>query len=353
MILRTAIVRAAIILYLLALGAGMANARSFEVNIMTGAPTGTYVQIGNDIAALAAQAGRSNVNVIESAGSMENIVAVKNRSHTQFGIVQSDVLDFIRTFKSEDPVMRSILRNTRYVFPLYKEEVQVVTTKSTGISTLVDLDGRTVGVGALDSGSNLTSTFLLEVANVHPSRKVFVNAGDALQLLLAGRIDAFFYVSGAPTRLLRDVDPNAGLKLVSVPGEIAGDYYGITTIRAETYPWMSGDVETAAVRAVLMTYEYNPNRNAYFRESCNAVSEITYLINQNLEGLQLNGHPKWKEVDLSAVPSGWEQSECVQRGLSETYQPPVRGGGGNSIDTTQDCSTIQNPVTRRLCLMRG
>ncbi len=352
MILMKAIARAAIIFCLYGLGAGTVNAQSFEVNIMTGGPTGTYIQIGRDIAALAAQAGRDNVNVVESAGSMENIEAVKNRSHTQFGIVQSDVLDFIRTFKSEDPVMRSILRNTRYVYSLYKEEVQIVTTTRTGIATLLDLNGRTVGVGALNSGTNLTSTFLLEVAGVRPARTVNVNAGDALQLLLAGRIDAFIYVAGAPTKLLQDVSPNAGLKLVRVPGEIAGDYYGITSIRAGTYPWLKEDVETAAVRAVLMTYEYNPNRNAYFRESCDAVSEITYLIKRNIEGLRLNGHPKWNEVDLDAVPSGWEQAECVKRGLSDTYQPPFRGGGG-SVAVVTDCSEIQNPVTKRLCLMRG
>ncbi|HGG04275.1 MAG TPA: hypothetical protein ENK28_02360, partial [Aliiroseovarius sp.] len=47
-----------------------------EVNIMTGGATGTYIQIGKDIAALAEQAGRENVIVVESAGSMENIAAV-------------------------------------------------------------------------------------------------------------------------------------------------------------------------------------------------------------------------------------------------------------------------------------
>ena len=278
-------------------------------------------------------------------------MAVKNRSHTQFGIVQSDVLDFIRTFRSEDSVMRSILRNTRFVFPLYKEEVHIVTTNNTGINTLVDLAGKIVGIGALNSGSNLTSTFLLEVANVRPGNVVEISAADALVELRNGTIEAFIYVAGAPTNLLAETNASDQLKLVSIPGEIAGDYYTITTIKAGTYPWQLEDVTTAAVRAVLMTYEYDPTRNGYFEQSCDAVSEITHLINANLENLRLNGHPKWNQVELGDIPSGWEQSLCVQTGLSPEYLPPERGQSV-SLSFNKDCSAIENPVAKRLCLMR-
>ncbi len=337
------------------------KAQSFEVNIMTGGASGTYIQFGRNIAQLAAQAGRDNVIVVESAGSMENIDAVKHRPRTQFGIVQSDVLDFIRTFKSEDPQMRSILRNTRYVFPLYKEEVHVVTTRQTGINTLLDLSGKTVAIGAANSGTNLTATFLLEVSNVRPGNVVEKSAKDALSDLVNGTIDAFFYVAGAPTTLLREIGAQSQLKLVTIPGEVAGDYYGITTIPAGTYPWLKEEVETAAVRAVLMTYEYDPNKNEYFRQSCEAVSEISYLIMRNLPALQQSGHPKWNQVDLTRVPSGWEQANCVKIGLSPGYQPPVRSasntnsnsGSVNNVFANVDCSTISNPIAKRLCLMRN
>ncbi len=333
-------------------GMSTTNAQNLEVNIMTGGASGTYIQFGRDIAQLAASAGRDNVLVVESAGSMENIMAVKNRSHTQFGIVQSDVLDFIRTFRSEDATMRSILRNTRFVFPLYKEEVHIVTTKNTGINTLVDLAGKIVGIGATNSGSNLTSTFLLEVANIRAGQVVEIAARDALSELVNGQIDAFIYVAGAPTNLLFDTSAAAGLKLVEIPGEIAGDYYTITTIKAGTYPWLTEDVTTAAVRAVLMTYEYDPARNAYFEQSCDAVSEITHLINANLEELRVNGHPKWNQVELGDIPSGWEQSKCVQTGLSPEYLPPERGET-IALSFDADCSAIENPVAKRLCLMRS
>jgi len=332
--------------------AGGAFSQSFEINIMTGGATGTYIQIGKDIAALVEQAGRDNVIVMESAGSMENILAVRSRPQTQFGIVQSDVLDFIRTFRSEDAEMRSIVRNTRYVFPLYKEEVQIVARKSSGIATLTDLNGKIVAVGGENSGTSLTSAFLFDVANVRPSRLVNISATDSLEQLRAGLIDAFVYVAGAPTKLLQDTNAGDDLRLVTVPGTLAGDYYGITTVKAGTYPWMAEDVMTAAVRAVLMTYEFDPNRNAYFKASCDAVTEVSYLIKENIDLLRREGHPKWNEVDISAVPSGWEQASCVKAAFDPQYQPPVRGGVGVFSAPDTDCSAIANPITRRLCLMQ-
>jgi len=334
--------------------AGGSLAQSFEVNIMTGGATGTYIQIGKDIAALAEQAGRDNVIVMESAGSMENIFAVRSRPQTQFGIVQSDVLDFIRTFRSEDAEMRSILRNTRYVYPLYKEEVHIVARKSSGIATLTDLNGKIVAVGGENSGTSLTSAFLFDVGNIRPGRTVNISASDSLVQLRSGAIDAFVYVAGAPTTLLKETSAAEDLRLVTIPGTIAGDYYSITTLKAGTYPWMAEDVTTAAVRAVLMTYEFDPNRNAYFKASCDAVTEISYLIKENIELLRSEGHPKWNEVDIAAVPSGWEQALCVQAAFDPQYQPPERGGVGVFTPTNPDvdCSTLANPVTRRLCLMQ-
>lgn len=47
--------------------ASSAGAQEFERNIMTGGPTGTYIQIGRDIAGLGAQCGLT-LNVVESAG---------------------------------------------------------------------------------------------------------------------------------------------------------------------------------------------------------------------------------------------------------------------------------------------
>lgn len=331
--------------------------QSFEVNIMTGGATGTYIQIGKDIATLA-KAIDMDVTVVESAGSMENIEAVRDRRFTQFGIVQSDVLDFIRTFKNEDKAMRRIATGTKIAFPLYNEEVHIVAKKSGSINVLADLSGKTVAVGAPNSGTNLTTTFLFEVTNIRPQTLVTIKASEALEELRAGRIDAFVYVAGAPTKLLVDTSPNDDLKLIPVAAGAISGYYGTAIIKAGTYPWLTEDVLTPAVKAVLMTFEYDPKRNDYLRHSCEVVTKISYLINRNIEWLRENGHPKWKQVDLNAIPPGWERANCVKTALEEGYQLPT-ANVINSINPVSEptapanCNAIVNPVAKRLCLMRS
>lgn len=81
---------------------------ALEVNMLTGGPTGTYIQIGRDIAKAASACG-IEMTVHESAGSLENFLGVRQRPRTQFGIVQSDVLEYLKTFAADDPeVSRAI-----------------------------------------------------------------------------------------------------------------------------------------------------------------------------------------------------------------------------------------------------
>ncbi len=331
-------------------------ASAFEVNIMTGSPTGTYIQIGNDIAALA-RAIDMDVNVVQSQGSMENIEAVRDRRYTQFGIVQSDVLDFIRTFKNEDRAMRRIATGTKIAFPLYNEEVHIVTKKTSPINVLADLSGKVVAVGAPNSGTNLTSTFLFEVTNVRPLTSVTIPASEALIELKNGTIDAFVYVAGAPTKLLADTSANDDLKLIPVAAGAISGYYGTATIKAGTYPWLNEDVMVPAVKAVLMTFDYDPTKNDYLRHSCEVVSKISYLINRNIEYLRQNGHPKWKQVDLNAIPPGWERAKCVELALRDDYQLPVTNvintiGPASDPIAPANCEALTNPVSKRLCLMK-
>ena len=117
------------------LWAGAATAQEYESNIVTGGASGTYIQIGRDLAKIAADCGRT-LNVKESAGSLENILAVRDRPRTQLGIAQSDVLEYVRTFQADDPVLARAARGVRIMFPLYDEEVHVLAR-----SDIADLKG--------------------------------------------------------------------------------------------------------------------------------------------------------------------------------------------------------------------
>ena len=122
-------------------------AQEVAANIVTGPAEGTDFRIGEDLAAMAAECGVT-LGVRESAGSVENMQAVRDRPATQLGIVQSDVLEYYRTFAADDPDLRRPARGVRVAFPLYNEEVHVLARRD--IATLADLAGRKVATGVAE-----------------------------------------------------------------------------------------------------------------------------------------------------------------------------------------------------------
>ena len=300
-------------------GLAPAQAQEFEKNILTGGPTGTYIQIGRDIAGLVDACGQT-LTVRESAGSLENFLGVRQRRATQFGIVQSDVLEYLRTYSAQDPAIQAAVQGVRIAFPLYNEEVHLLADRE--IATLADLDGARVAVGVEDSGTFLTASLLLDLIGATPAERVTIGPDAALAALQAGEIDAFFYVAGAPTTLFAEAEIDGdSFHLVEIADPVLQTVYTPTEIPAGTYPFQSDAVDVVAVKAVLMTYEYDPGRNTYHRDSCRAVSDVASLIIGGFGTLRESGHPKWQKVDLQDIPPGWDIGACVNAGLAPDYVP--------------------------------
>ncbi|MEC9344283.1 MAG: TAXI family TRAP transporter solute-binding subunit [Pseudomonadota bacterium] len=295
-----------------------AGAAEFEKNIMTGGPQGTYIRIGRDMAKLGAQCGQT-LNVIESAGSLENFAGVRNRRNTQFGIVQSDVLEYLKTYEANDAEIQKAVRGVRIMFPLYNEEVHLLATRD--IASPRDLEGRKVAIGTTDSGTYLTASLVLDILRVKDAERLATGAAGALEQLLKGEIDAFFYVAGAPAGLFDDarIDPEK-FHLVPMTEAPLKATYTPTRLAAGTYPFVSGDIDMVAVKAVLMTFDYDKARNAYHRQSCKAVADFASLLLSNLDRLRQEGHPKWQSVDLTEVPPGWQVGVCVKEGMALDYK---------------------------------
>lgn len=321
-------------------------AQEFEKNILTGGPNGTYIQFGRDIADIAKECDLT-LNVRESAGSLENFLGVRERRVTQFGIVQSDVLEYLRTYAADDPAIARAISGVRIAFPLYDEEVHVLARRD--IAGLQDLAGRRIAIGVQDSGTFLTASLVLDLAGVQDTTRLTIGPDESLRQLKAGEIDALFYVAGVPTKLFDDASIDTEkFHFVTISDPVLQAIYAPTTIDGGTYPFQAEAVQTIAVKAVLMTYGYDPRRNAYHRESCNAVRDISHLIFSRFDALQENGHPKWKQVDLNEIPPGWEIGACVNAGLDADYAlscgteitPPEELSGANAVYRERICSVI-------------
>lgn len=325
------------------------QAQEFEKNILTGGPTGTYIQFGRNMSEMAEKCGVT-LNVQESAGSLENFLGVRKRSFTQFGIVQSDVLEYLNTYAADDPNIARAIRGVRIAFPLYNEEVHILAKRD--VASLSDLSGRRVAIGVEDSGTFLTASLVLDLANVAPAERLTIDAESSMAALMAGEIDAFFYVAGAPTKIFQSdaIDPER-FHLVPVADPTLRAVYQNTTIPAGAYPFLSQDIDAIAVKAVLMTYEYSPRKNEYHRLSCRAVSEVTHVVVRYFAQLQESGHPKWKQVDLNDIPPGWDIGDCVNMGLEPGFQLACEGDAAPAASAPE--STANQAYRDRICAAMG
>ena len=306
-----------------------AAAQEIPVTIMTGEPGGTYLRIGQDIAAVAADCGLA-LGVEESAGSVENMLAVRDRRATQLGLVQSDVLEYFRTFEADDPTLQRAATGVRVALPLYDEEVHVLARRE--IAGLAGLAGRRVAVGAPESGTRVTAELILDLAQVEPAERLELSPAAALEALLAGEIDALVYVAGAPAELLAaaEIDP-AAFHLLPLDAPVLTAVYTPAELAAGTYEFVTAPVPVVSVRAVLVTFDFDPGVNAYQAASCRAVADVSHLIVTRLDRLRASGHPKWGALDLGALPDGWQVSGCVLEGIDPAYAFTCRRPDGSAV----------------------
>jgi TRAP transporter TAXI family solute receptor len=291
-----------------------------NMSILTGADGGTYHRFGMDIGETVRKICRADLDVRASQGSIDSLARLRTEPFTQLAIVQEDALAYVLLNRSRHPTIKDWVDKFRYVLPLYREEVHIVVRRDAGLRTLADLAGRRVAVGEPRSGTNLTATLILKAAGLLEGssaiKEVPIGAREGIQRLLdargGARVDAVFYVAGQPVPLLSEDESGIGggqlaqLSLLSIPANPVRHLYSAAQLTRSTYPWLDRTVETVAVRAVLITYDFKGPQ-------CDNVAMAARLITDNLEELQRFGHQKWRDVDLNASVDGWQRSPCVAR----------------------------------------
>jgi uncharacterized protein len=303
-----------------------------DLGLITGGEKGTYYQFGLNLQKLL-QLGGTNLAVYTSKGSIENVYAVYQRPATQLGIVQSDVLAFVARVQS-DPVLKRIAKKTRMVFPLYNEEIHVLGRR--GITDFDDLADRRVAIGREGSGTYLTARLLFKVSDVAPKEMVPIDTDEALAALKAGTIDAMFYVAGYPVKLFTEqVTASDGFALIPITNKSITEFYPRSEIPAGTYSWQSSALNTVAVKAVLVSFDFRG-------KDCENVGRFAQTISEKLDWLVKNGHPKWKSVDLEYPLKGWEQYDCVRKYLGKPIQSVARS---RSVDANPVMEAIKEMLS--------
>lgn len=281
-------------------GDRVTRANKGTVSIISGGIGGTYIRIATDLAAVLDEGEKLRILPIAGKGSMQNIHDILYLKGIDLGIVQSDVLAYIK----REQLYPGIENRLRYVTKLYNEEFHLVARE--GVTSIEQLAGQKVNFGVEGSGTHMTASTIFDGLKLNVQPTTFDQAL-ALKKLKAGEIAAVAYVAGKPARAFADIKPQDGLRLVAIPYPDAlqqnylpssfsdGDYAGLVP--------PGKDVDTVAVGAVMAVFNWNKGTSRYEK-----VERFIEAFFSRFDEFQNEPrHKKWSEVNLAAKVPGWER----------------------------------------------
>lgn len=301
-------------------GAPASPTRSAAViGVISGGIDGTYARIAADLMAVLDDGDRLRVLPILGRGSVQNVADIMGLRGVDIGIVQSDVLAYLR----RERLLPDVGRKLQYIAKLYDEEVHVLARR--GIARVQDLAGQAVNFDVRGSGTAMTASVLFSGLGV-PVRPAHDDQATAVEKLKRGEIAALVYVTGKPARLFSDLDEGAGLHLLPIPLSPALlETYLPARLDHQDYPALVPDgagVDTVAVGAVMATYAWQPGSERYARIE----AFVDAFADRFAQFLQPARHPKWRDVNLAAQVPGWTrfppaETRMAGRVASASAQP--------------------------------
>jgi TRAP transporter TAXI family solute receptor len=273
-------------------GGGEGAQAGGTLTFATGGTGGVYYPYGGGIAnLLSSELDGTVVTVQETNASVDNMqLLASGQAQLAFGLgdVVSDAAKGQNTFSEPLPICS--LGN------MYNNFTHVFTTADTGITSIEDVRGKRVSVGAVGSASEVTADRILEAAGIDPQadiERAQLGVAETVAAIQDGTVDVGFWSGGLPTGAIVDLASTDDLVLIPTADyvdEMAGkygDYYFADEIPANTY-----EGQTEASPQVV-----SPNILVVRNDMDEQLQQdITRTIFENKEQL-LTVHPAAEELD--------------------------------------------------------
>ncbi len=237
---------------------GGGNDKKF-LNIATGGTAGTYYPLGGALAELMNKNIQGmNASAQSTGASVANVNMLKDGS-VDIAFIQNDIAYYAANgtemFKDKK------FEGLRGIAALYPETVQFVTTADSGIKSIADIKGKKVAVGASGSGAEANCRQILAAAGItyDDISPQYLSFGEAADALKDGNVDVGVVVAGFPTAAIQDLGASKSAAVVNIDEAIQEklkaqySYFTPITIPAGTYPGQEADVNTVAVKCVIVT----------------------------------------------------------------------------------------------------
>lgn len=253
--LRALIAPAAVV----AIGLGSAG-HAQELSIATGGTGGVYFPYGGGLAEVINRHVDGATASAEVTGASVENVALISRFDSDIALALADTV--YAAYHGLAPFEGRQVSELRALASIYPNAVQIVTLADSGITSIEDLRGKRVSVGAPGSGTEVSAQTLLAANGITyddftPQRLNFNETADALR---DGDIDAGFWSVGPPTSSIMNLATTRAIRIVALTEEQIAAAVAVEptfapyTLRAGTYEGMAEGVLTISTPNVLIVH---------------------------------------------------------------------------------------------------
>lgn len=267
------------------------------INVLTGGTSGVYYPIGVALSQLYGSGiDGAKTSVQATKASVENLNLLEaGRGELAFALGDS-VTDAWNGV--EDAGFKAPLKKLRAIAGTYPNYIQIVASKESGITTLADLKGKRISVGAPKSGTELNARAIFKAAGLSyedMGKVEFLPYAESVELIKNRQLDATLQSSGLGMAAIRDLAATLPITFVAIPAEITAKIdnaaYQAASIPAGTYDGQDSEVPTVAINNILVSHDGVSDEVAY---------QMTKLMFDNLERLG-NAHSAAKDIKLEGA----------------------------------------------------
>lgn len=248
---------------------GAAHAQQQFITVLTGGTSGVYYPLGVALSKIYGDnIPNARTSVQSTKASAENLNLLQ-AGRGEVGFSLGDAVSAAWT-GNEEAGFKTKLDKLRGLAGIYTNYIQIVASADSGITSLADLKGKRVSVGAPRSGTELNARAIFKGAGMSYDdlgKVEYLPFGESVELMKNRQLDATLQSAGLGVASIRDLANAIKIVVIPVPAEVVakiGDAaYQPATIPANTYEGQSADVQTAGIRNILVTHAGVPDDVVY------------------------------------------------------------------------------------------
>lgn len=283
--------------------AGKSEENPKFLSILTGGTSGTYYPLGGEMAKIISDGISVETTAVSSNASADNVIDLQE-GEAEIAFVQTDVV--ANAVEGTNAFEGNKVDNILALGSLYPETIQIVTTDQTGITSVEDLKGKKVSVGAPGSGTYINAEQILEIhgLTMDDIEAQHLDFGESTGGIQDGNIAAAFITGGTPIGAVEGLSATSDVSIVGIEQDKVDEliekypYYAADTIEAGTYG-LESEVNTVAVLAMLIVTDdlsedlvYNMTKAIYEGAGSMAHDKAKFItLESALDGIGIDLHP--------------------------------------------------------------